>query len=234
MIIRSSFYLVILYIFSKLWQATQFTEANSHESMIWYLAITELIVLSIPLIQSEIENDIRSGDIVYQVLKPIDYLWLKVAESTGAFLFRFTVLVTLAIPYCYYLSGVVPKLCILISSLLCAALGTFVFIIFQTAIGLTAFILQDSSPVYWLWQRSSFLFGGMLIPLSFYPVYLKTFAYMLPFASLLYAPARLILDFSINHFFITLAGISFWGLIAFMLSNYLYYQLLKSLKVNGG
>jgi ABC-2 type transport system permease protein len=202
--------------------------------MIWYLSVTELIVLSIPLIQIDIENDIRSGDVVYQLLKPIHYLWLKISECIGAFLFRFTVLMLIAIPFCTYLSGSMPPIHILFAVYLTAGLAGLVFVLFHTTIGLIAFKLQDSTPIFWVWQRCSFLFGGLVIPLDFYPSYLKIASYFLPFASLLYAPARLIIEFNTKNFLIVLGGLLFWGLIALFLATRLYIRMLKSLKVNGG
>jgi len=232
--VRSSFFLAILYIFSKLWQATQFSDATNQQSMIWYLSVTELIVLSVPLIQVDIENDIRSGDVVYQLLKPINYLWLKISDCIGSFLFRFTVLMFIAIPFCTYLSGSIPPLPILFTTYLTAAIAGLVFILFQTTIGLLAFRLQDSTPIFWVWQRCSFLFGGLVIPLDFYPSYLKTTAYFLPFSSLLYGPGRLILSFNIENFLIVLGGLLFWGSFALFLANWIYTRMLKAFKVNGG
>lgn len=232
--VRSLFFIAILYIFSKLWQATQFSNQANQQLMVWYLMITELITLSIPLIQVDIENDIRSGDVVYQLLKPVNYLWLKISDSIGAFFFRFFTLMLIAIPFCTYLSGTFPSILFLTASLLTAVLAGLVFILFQTAIGLSAFKLQDSTPLFWIWQRSSFLFGGMLLPLDFYPWYLKSISFCLPFAALLYSPARLILDFNIEFFFIAIGGIFFWGFIAMILSRCLFFSLLKSLKINGG
>ena len=202
--------------------------------MIWYLSVTEIIVLSIPLIQIDIENDVRSGDVVYQLLKPINYLWLKIAESVGAFLFRFGILILIAIPFCAYLSGVIPPLSVLCSAYVMAALAGIVFILFQTTIGLLAFKLQDTTPIFWLWQRSSFLLGGLVIPLDFYPSILKVFAYLTPFASLLFAPARLVLEFSVENLLIAFAGLLFWAIVAILLAERLYVRMLKALKVNGG
>lgn len=232
--LRASFFLAILYIFSKLWQATQFSDAENQQLMIWYLSVTELIVLSVPLIQVDIENDIRSGDVVYQLLKPMNYLWLKISEYIGSFLFRFAALMLIAIPFCAYLSGFIPSFFILFATYLTAAIAGLIFILFQTTIGLLAFKLQDSTPIFWVWQRSSFLFGGLVIPLDFYPSCLKITAYFLPFASLLYGPGRLILSFNVENIFIVLGGLLFWGSFALFLANWIYIRMLKALKVNGG
>ena len=233
-VIRSLFFMAILYIFSKLWAATTFSDQLLHSKMLWYLQFTEIIILSIPAIQVDIENDIRSGDIVYHLLKPVTYLWLKIADAVGAFLFRFLILSIVGAPFCFYLSNYLPPLHTLFITSFLAALAGLVFILFHITIGLTAIRLEDSSPVYWIWQRSSFLFGGMLLPLSYYPWYLQYISYVLPFAALLYAPARLMLYFCLEDCLIALIGIVFWGCIAYLCATWLFRRLLYSLKVNGG
>ena len=233
-LIRSSFFIVILYVFSKLWQATQFPNSADPQFMIWYLSVTELIVLSIPFIQVDIENDIRSGDVVYQLLRPFSYLWLKISENVGTFFCRFSTLALIAIPYSAYLSGTIPPIPSLLAAYFTAALAGIVFILFQTAIGLLAFKLQDSTPIFWVWQRCSFLFGGLVIPLDFYPPYLKFASYFLPFSSLIYAPAKLIIDCSISKLLVAWVFIFSWGIIAYFLANLIYHRMLKSLKINGG
>ena len=229
--VRCTFFLTVLYIFSKLWQATQLPDQSSQNLMIWYLSVTELIVLSIPLIQIDIEHDIRSGDIAYQLLKPISYFWLKIFECIGAFFFRFLVLMLVSISFCTYLSGYIPSLSQLCIVYFMAGLAGLVFILFHTIIGLLAFKLQDSSPIFSVWQRCSFLFGGLLIPLDFYPYYLKIVSYFLPFASLLYAPARLVIEFNAENFFVAMSGLLFWGIVALFLGNSLFVKLLKSVKI---
>lgn len=233
-VIRCLFYLVILFIFSRLWQATAFAEPAQSRGLLWYLAVTELIVMAPPPIQVEIEADIRSGDIVYQLIRPIDYLWLKVAEASGACLFRFLALMVAGLPWCALLAGQAPPPGPLLASLTTALLAALVFVLFQALIGLSAFLLQDPAPCYWLWQRASFIFGGMLLPLDFYPELLRKLTLMLPFASLLYAPAKLVMAFSWTGFLVTLAAILIWGLVAAWLAHAFYLKLLAALKINGG
>lgn len=233
-VVRSLFFMTILYIFSKLWASTQFSDPFLHSKMLWYLEITEIIILSIPLIQVEIENDIRSGDIIYHLLKPVTYLWLKIADAVGAFLFRFLILTVVGVPFCFYLSDYLPPLSTLCITTSIASLAGLVLVLFHISIGLTAIRLEDSSPIYWIWQRSSFLFGGMLLPLSYYPWYLQYISYSLPFAALLYNPARLMLHFCLEDCLIALVGIVLWGCIAYIVAAWLYRLLLRSLKVNGG
>lgn len=236
MFIRSLFFFTIVFIFSMLWQATDAHQKLFHtQAMIWYLVITETIVLSLPIIQFEIENDIRTGDIVYQLTKPIHYLWGKIFENLGAFCFRFLVLLFLGLCLCPYLSeGYIPPFFALISAYFTAFLAGIVLTIFHACIGITACRLQDCSPLFWIWQRSTFLFGGLLLPLDFYPWYLKWIADLLPFSALLYKPAHLMLDASSSACLTVLGGIFLWGGIAIFCSKFLYDYAIRCIKINGG
>src|SRR2546423_1219815 len=83
---RILFYGVILLIFNKIWQfALQVptTKITSATDMLWYIALTEWIVLSVPAIQIEMENDIKSGDVVYQMVRPTSYPLIKISEAFG-------------------------------------------------------------------------------------------------------------------------------------------------------
>ena len=44
------------------------------------------------------------------------------------------------------------------------------------AIGLSAFWIVDTSPVYWIWQKLAFVLGGLLLPLELYPDWLRALA----------------------------------------------------------
>src|SRR5215510_4866324 len=78
---------VILYIFLRLWQVT-YAETKmdqlaglSLRQMLWYLAMTEAIVLSTPRIAQEIDQDVRTGSLTVQLIRPISYplyrLWVS-------------------------------------------------------------------------------------------------------------------------------------------------------------
>ena len=236
LLVRCSFFFVILFIFSNLWSATNPNQVGIDQAkMIWYLYITETIVISLPIIQFEIESDIRSGDVAYYLIKPVNYLFLKLAENLGVYHFRFFVLLTLGFFACYFLSaGHIPSLLNITTSFLMSYIAGIVILIFQASIGIMAFKLQDCSALFWIWQRSSFLLGGLLMPLNLYPDWLRKIANYLPFSSMISEPASLMLQFKyvefIQLFFKLFGWMTFGGLLAY----YLYGKVLKQIKINGG
>jgi ABC-type uncharacterized transport system permease subunit len=71
---RGLFVFVILYIFLQLWRVT-YAETNAEQlggftlaQMLWYLGITESIVLSSPPVAQEVDQDVRTGALAVQLI----------------------------------------------------------------------------------------------------------------------------------------------------------------------
>src|SRR3989344_699666 len=72
-------------------------------------------------------------------------------------------------------------------------------------VGFVAFWLEETSAIFWIYQKSIFILGGMLLPLDIYPDWIKGWIINLPFAYMVYKPAKLMIQFNFNDFLITLA-----------------------------
>jgi ABC-2 type transport system permease protein len=225
---RGFFYIAILLIFSRLWQAM-----GHGSSYVWYIALTEWIVLSMPLISVEIEDDIRRGDIAYAIARPVSYLRVKVAEGLGNGLVRLAMLGGLGGAAAWLLTGTPPPK----GLLLCLPLGAFAFsllVVTQVAIGLLAFWIGDTQPFFWVWQKLLFVFGGLMFPLEVYPEWLRDAAYFTPFAPLLHGWARLAFDPDPALAARTAVLLVAWGAVLSVLVAWLYRRALAVMDVNGG
>jgi tetratricopeptide (TPR) repeat protein len=109
-----------------------------------------------------------------------------------------------------------------------------VCVVFQTVIGITAFWLQDASPVYWIWQKLMFVFGGLILPLDAYPEWLREIAAWTPFHALVYGPARTTLGFDPAAAGRTALEIAAWGGIGLFVLLWTFRRGLRALDVNGG
>src|SRR5262249_22113880 len=56
---RVGLYVVILVVFSRLWRAAAGAEVVGSVELLWYLAATEWVLISIPYVHLEIERDVR-------------------------------------------------------------------------------------------------------------------------------------------------------------------------------
>lgn len=225
---RAVFYLAILVVLSSLWRAL-----GADGSYVWYVALTEWVVLAMPLLSVEIEEDVRRGDIAYRIARPVSYLWTKVAEGLGNGLVRLAMIGGCGGVAAWLLTGTPPPRGVLLSLPL-ATLSFFLLVLWQAALGLTAFWIGDTQPLFWVWQKLLFLLGGLLFPLDVYPEWLQRAAYFTPFAPLLHGWARLALDPDpalAAETGLLLAG---WGVALVVFLAWLYRRALVVLDVNGG
>ena len=236
---RVVFYAILLVMYGRIWQLVgQKGSLGRFErgDLIWYLAITEWIALSLPLVHLEIEADVRSGNVAYLLSRPISYFWLKVAEGLGALLVRMMMLAFFGFGIAFALSGQLPSGGCL--ALLCGALTAVVAatlnLIFSGIIGLSAFFIEDTSPVYWVWQKLAFVFGGLMFPLDMYPDTVRRIASATPFPSLLYAPGRVAIGADSGFVWQTTLVLAGWLIVAIVSAHFAFRRALKSLELNGG
>jgi ABC-2 type transport system permease protein len=235
---RVGFYAVILLVFSRLWEVIGRSGALGQTDpvgLLWYLALTEWILLSVPALHLEIEADVRSGEIAYQLPRPVSYLTSTLARSMGELVARLVLLAAAGGALAWMLSGALP---VDPTGVLCAlpigALAATALLGFHAIIGLGAFWLQDCSPLYWVWQKAAFVLGGLMLPLDIYPEWLRRLAELSPFAALIYAPASLAFDFDVERA-LRVAGVAtLWTLVCAGLLTALYGRALRVLDLNGG
>jgi ABC-2 type transport system permease protein len=193
---RALFYLVVVTLLAAFWNIVALERLPGtlasllpEGGLAVYVGITEWIVLSVPSIHLRLEDDIRSGAVEAHLLRPVSYPLLRIVETGGGMLVRFAVL-GVAGMIGYMLSGhpaVSPIVWLCVGIL--GVLGGVVGILLYALVGMCAFWLRRTTPIYLCVQKSSFLLGGLLAPLTLYPHWLRQIAQASPFAAQLYWPA---------------------------------------------
>src|SRR5206468_11897150 len=75
-LLRGVFLVMVLFVFLQLWEATYRAQGKATiagftlPQMLWYLALTESIVLSRPRVNQAIDQEVRTGDIAYVHVLP--------------------------------------------------------------------------------------------------------------------------------------------------------------------
>jgi len=229
---RLLFYWALMIIFSRLWVAVGTGDAAGY---VWYLAITELVALGVPQIYLGIEQDVRRGDIAYRIGRPMSYVVSKLAEGIGEFAVRFAALATFGMAGTWLLCGELPaNPWSLVIAIPLAFVAGCVMLVIEALIGLSAFWLQDATPVKWIVQKFLFIFGGLMIPLSIYPKWLYAIADATPFSAMLYGCGRLVLHFDSAAAIDTAWRLAVWGVLLLGLLILVYRRSLVALTVNGG
>lgn len=232
---------VMLYIFFQLWHAV-FSQSGltrlgglTLQQMLWYLTVTEAIMLSAPRVSAAVDLDVRSGSLVNYLKRPVSYPLYSLASNLGERGVRFLVNLLVGAAVTILLVGL-PQLSWQGLLFFTAAIP-FAFIVDFLAcflVGLGAFWLEDTSGVFLIYSRVSMIFGGLLVPLSLFPDGVRRVLEYMPFAAVIYGPAELLVSPSPALFasllFRQLLGITVLSLFVFAV----YKQAGRRIFVNGG
>ncbi|MDJ0976032.1 MAG: ABC-2 family transporter protein [Planctomycetota bacterium] len=238
LVARSAFVLLILLVFSRLWETVR--ELGGLGSMgaadlLWYLAVTEWVAIGTLQTWVAVQEDVRTGDIAYLLPRPMSYVGYRVAEGLGRVGAHMLVIGAASLLGAWAFSGSLPSAP---AGLLLAAplamLASAVLVVFYIWVGLLAFWLQDAQPAYFIFQKLLFVFGGLMLPLTIYPEWLRTISLWTPFSALLYGPASLVFEGDAEAALWTALRLVFWGAAAALLLRVTYARARRRLEVNGG
>jgi ABC-2 type transport system permease protein len=235
---RAGFLVVILFCFSRIWSlvfAAGALSTHSQAELLWYIAVTELVVLGFPYIHTEMESDFKTGEMLVRLPQPVSYVGARLAEAFGGTAVRLAVLapVGLIAPLLLVDGHPAPPPSLVIA--FGAAAGALVFaLLADAAIGITSVWIHDTSPIFWFWQKLSFVLGGLLLPLEIYPHWLRRLAEWTPFGAMLNGPGRLVFGGGAEEFAVTAVRLGGWSAVACALLVWLWRRGLRTLDAHGG
>jgi ABC-2 type transport system permease protein len=204
-------------------------------NMVWYILITETVFLSKERVGIIISDEIKSGDVAYNLNKPYNYVLYKFADVMGTSLVKLPSILIIGAIVSFFIIGL-PNVSlitipfVLASIILGITLNYVIFIL----IGILAFWLEDVRSIDWIYSKFIFVIGGMLLPLEFFPTLLKDISLVLPFSYITYAPARLFVDFSFANAIRFMSGQVIWIAIMAAILGVVYHFGAKKLSINGG
>lgn len=236
---RCTFMIVILYVFTQLWGAAYTGDETiagfNYTQVIWYLVITETLLLSKIAIGQIVSREVISGSLAYTLGKPYHYMIYNFFQGFGESLVRLCINFIGGSSLAILLVGFFPgKFWVIIPVLVTVIFAILIDFFISAVIGLIAFFTEDVSGFFFIYQKILFIFGGLLIPLDFFPSWLKSFSEALPFHLILYGPAKLFVDFSWELFTSTLLQQLIWALGLGLLLEVLYRLGGKKVVTNGG
>jgi ABC-2 type transport system permease protein len=238
---RSLFMVLILYVFVQLWRATYSAVGAatigglSFADTLWYLVMTETIELSRARFANQMSDEVKDGSIAYTLGRPYNYLLYHWSYGLGDTLLRLAINFTAGTLLVTAMVGPMPlspiyALPMLVTLMLAMALNFCI----QGLIGLCAFFTEDVQSIQIIYQKFLFILGGMLIPLDFFPGWLKDVSLILPFNYLMYAPARLFVQFDwarwVNVVTMQVVWLGVFGLALWAL----FRVGLRHVSINGG
>ncbi|MBU0491557.1 MAG: ABC-2 family transporter protein [Chloroflexi bacterium] len=204
-------------------------------AMCWYLAVTETITLSGSRVFVEIGEAVRSGDVAYTLVRPLSYPAFMVAHSLGESAPRFVMnLLVAAAVVLVFVRTVATTPAGFVGFLVLAAGALVLDALMMVLIGLLAFLIEEVTPVFWIYQKLLFTVGGLFLPLEFFPDWLQGVVRVLPFQFISYAPARAFVAFDPAEFAGALAGQIIYIVVIGLLVLAVWRYGQRRLAVHGG
>jgi len=228
---------VIYYIWKVIYTTgdNQILEGFSLKEMVAY------IVLSFGVIQAinngtiwNIAMDIREGNIIMNMIKPINYHLRIYFQEMGYVIFiSSTVLLPIVLSLVFiFKTGTVLSLILFTISLF---LGVLVSFLFDFLFGMLAFYIKNLWGIGFGKNALVRLLSGALIPLAFFPESVQKVFEFLPFKAMVYGPIMIFLGKYNSTELISIYMNQLFWIALLALFNYLTWQkALSRLTVQGG
>lgn len=234
-------YLIIVY---SLWKII-FSSSESQiingmtfqDTMIYLVLASSMFMLLESHLTWRMHEDIQSGKIILDIIKPLGYQSLKYAGIFGEVIFSF---VTTFIPtfiIVYFLSDSKIHLGFnLIFFLISMIIGVFISLSIDFFIGTIGLYTQSIWGINIMKEVIVLLFSGAVIPINFFPGYLRQIIMKLPFQSIYNSPLQFLINNNISY----IDGIKIlitqiiWLFVLSIISYLFWMKSLKTITVNGG
>ena len=226
-------HLVIITVFVHLWElllANNSTYNYSLNEILLYFLAAESLVLGRSQIISEINMRVTNGFIVFDAIRPCFlfsyYFYLNLVQ---VLLKQF--ILFLAGTFLLFFWGFFYFQPIFFLRFFCIAL--FVFVLdfgFNYLIAILSFKIEQTLPLQWIYGKLVLIFGGVLLPLDFFPDYLSGILKKLPFALIAYYPSRFVSYGEMPH----VLNYVIWGGVLLCFSILFTLHVRKLMSVNGG
>jgi ABC-2 type transport system permease protein len=238
---RAGVMAVLIFVFIQLWTVTFRLSGQTTISgfdlprMIWYLVLTESVVMSCPRTFDKIDLEVKSGDLAYRLARPYSYAFFHGASYLGHVVLALPANFAVGAALALVLAGP-PHLApaawpvVLLAVLLAICLNFVV----ELTIGLLAFWFEDTYAFFWIYQKLTFTLGGLFLPLALFPATLRAVASRLPFSAITYAPARLSAGFDVRLAVGTFATQLGWLAVLGCLAALVYRRGVRRVNINGG
>ena len=235
-------YCIMIFIFLNLWKyiyssPSEVINGYTMNQMIWYVIITEILWMSLGgrKLSKKICNDVRSGNITYNIIKPYNYVEYSLFSHLGITTLKFVLVTILGMILGLIFLKTFPPLNLLsiLGIIISCLFATIINILIITTIGLISFFIEDANPFYWLYSKL-ILVVGTIFPIEFFPSILQPIMKYSPIYVVSYGPAKLFVDFSVSKWIEVIIIQIIYMIVWFIIAHLIYKKGVKKLNVNGG
>lgn len=229
---------VFYYIWMTIYKFDNLINGISKDQIITYLILSRIIYTQITYgFIPKMGKIIHTGAISMELLRPMDFMSMMFFERIGDFLAFASMTAIPVLVICALTLGIdAPKdpftlICFILSLLIALAISFF----FDFFVGLLTFYTNYSWGLQAFQEAFISLFSGALIPIAFFPNWLKIIANFLPFQQMSYSPISIYLGIvKGNQVYEILLFQLMWLIIMFTFTRLFYSFAIKKVTIQGG
>jgi ABC-2 type transport system permease protein len=188
-------------------------------------------------LDQEISREIRDGSVAIQMIRPYQYLTVKMMQGLGEGLFRlllFSIPGMLIVVLLFPIRLPTDPLTWLAFSIM-IMFSFFINSQINILTGLSAFFLENNEGLMRMKRVAIDLFSGLVIPLTFFPGWAERILKLLPFQAITYLPGSVFTGNIVGTAIVQAIGVQIFWFIALLLPlNVVWRRARKRLFVQGG
>lgn len=234
-------YLIFLYfLWGAIFESSEsgVIRGQSFEQVFIYMAIvSSVVVLFKTYTEWEVSNKVIDGNIIMDLIKPLDIQLQYFFHGFGIVLFNLItitlpVLVILYVVWGDHLNSGTALLFFGVS----AFLAYLISFLFDFITGVVSFYTESIWGISIAKETIVLFFAGAVVPLSFFPESLQTVLAYLPFQAIYHTPISMLTNSELltGDIFRSLGVQVFWVAVLGIISRLFYNKSLKTVTVNGG
>lgn len=231
-----------IFVFYYIWMAIYKFDSSingiSKDQIVTYLILSRIIYTQITYgFIPKLGRIIHTGAISMELLRPMDFMFLMFFERVGDFLAFATMTAVPTLIICSLTLGMqLPKDfftfgCFVLSLAFALTISFF----FDFFVGLLTFYTNYSWGLQTFQEAFISLFSGALIPIAFFPGWLKYITNFLPFQQMSYSPVSIYLGIVKGHqVYDVLISQFVWFVIMLVFARLFYSFAIKKVTIQGG
>jgi ABC-2 type transport system permease protein len=235
------FGLVAIVIQAAIWQALLgdgAVDGITVDDMVTYVVITTVIsTVSLHRLVSDVDERLRGGDIAFDLIKPMPYPTLQLADQLGRSIFQMAFVVVPMVAIAAVAFEVKAPADVMAGVAFVAALALALLVTFTQGLLLALLAFWFLTTFHFIWANGALvtLFGGATLPLWFFPDRLEAVARLLPYQFVAFVPAATWLgEIAGGELAWTLALGVVWVAIQAGACHMLWSAAVRRLTVQGG
>jgi ABC-2 type transport system permease protein len=180
---------------------------------------------------------IRTGDIANELIRPFDFMLAQLAQSVGGALVEglFSSLVAGGLGLIVFQGQLPASPGVAVAFVVSVLLGFIVKFLINFLVALLCFWTKSVLGLVWAQTAIVNILSGAVIPLEFFPDWLRTLTLYLPFQAVVHTPLAIYLgDVQGPAILVTLGVQAFWVLALLGLARLLWMPSLRALEIQGG